>query len=65
MNHINSTYSLVERSRSEDKRRTLLEAVLFTASILAAVVSIWQFAQARVVLPETNPASCIACVTHI
>jgi hypothetical protein len=63
MNTNNSTYSLIERSRTQDKNRTLLEAVLFTMSILAAIVSIWQFAHERVVLPENNATQCIACVT--
>lgn len=63
MNSHNSTYSLIERSRVQDKRRMLLEAVLFTMSILAAVVSIWQFAHERVQLPENTAPTCVACVT--
>lgn len=62
MNSSNSTYSLIERSRTEDKSRMLLEAVLFTLSILAAVASIWQFAHERVVLPENSATQCVACV---
>ena len=63
MNNTNSTYSLIERSRSEEKNRSLLEVVIFTMSILAAVVSMWQFAQQRVQLPEDKSTQCIACVT--
>ncbi len=61
----NSTYSMVERSRSEEKNRTVLETVLFTLFILSAVVSIWQFAQQRVIVPAAGLTPCVACTTTV
>ena len=65
MNANNSTYSLIEQSRSEEKNRTVLEIVIFTMSILAAVVSIYQFAHQRVVVPAAGFAPCVACAAAV
>jgi hypothetical protein len=63
MNANHSTYSLIEQSRSEDRNRSALEVVIFTVSILAAIVSIWQFAQQRVLVPAAGISPCVACVS--
>jgi hypothetical protein len=63
MNTLNSTYSLIEQSRSEEKNRSALEVIIFTVSIFAAIVSIWQFAQQPVLVPAAGIAPCVACVT--
>jgi hypothetical protein len=65
MNNTNSTYSLLVRSRSEDKNRSALEVVVFTLFILSAVFSIWQFAQQRVVVPAAGLTPCVACAPAV
>jgi uncharacterized membrane protein YqjE len=65
MNNTNSTYSLLVRSRSEDKNRSALEVVVFTLFILSAVFSIWQFAQQRVAVPAAGLTPCVACAPTV
>lgn len=45
-NQFESTYALLVRS--EEKGRGVLEAVLYVAFILSAVLMIWEFAQSPV-----------------
>ena|SRR5437870_13668833 len=47
-----STYALLVRS--EEKGRGVLEAVLYVAFILSAVVLIWEFAHSSVSLPAAG-----------
>jgi hypothetical protein len=44
-----STYALLVRS--EEKQRTVFEAVVYALFIVSAVAAIWQFAQQPVTLP--------------
>jgi hypothetical protein len=46
-NQFESTYGLLVRS--EEKGRGVLEAVLYVAFVLSAVLLIWQFAQSPVI----------------
>ena len=48
-NQFESTYALLVRS--EEKGRGVLEAVLYVAFILSAIVLIWEFAHSSVSLP--------------
>jgi hypothetical protein len=48
-----STYTLLVRS--EEKGRGVLEAVLYLAFILSAVLLIWEFAQSSVSIPAAGP----------
>jgi hypothetical protein len=52
-NQFESTYALLVRS--EEKGRGVLEAVLYVAFILSAVVLIWEFAHSSVSLPANGP----------
>ena len=52
-NQFESTYALLVRS--EEKGRGILEAVLYVAFILSAVVLIWEFAHSSVSLPANGP----------
>ena len=49
-NQFESTYALLVRS--EEKGRGVLEAVLYIAFILSAVVLIWEFAHSSVSIPS-------------
>ena len=49
-NQFESTYALLVRS--EEKGRGVLEAVLYIAFILSAVVLIWEFAHSSVGIPS-------------
>jgi hypothetical protein len=51
-NQFESTYALLVRS--EEKGRGVLEAVLYVAFILSAVVLIWEFAHSSVSLPAVG-----------
>jgi hypothetical protein len=51
-NQFESTYALLVRS--EEKGRGVLEAVLYVAFILSAVVLIWEFAHSSVSLPAAG-----------
>jgi len=51
-NRFESTYALLVRS--EEKGRGVLEAVLYVAFILSAVVLIWEFAHSSVSLPAAG-----------
>ena len=52
-NQFESNYALLVRS--EEKGRGVLEAVLYVAFILSAVLLIWQFAQSPVNIQEVGP----------
>jgi hypothetical protein len=51
-NQFESTYALLVRS--EEKGRGVLEAVLYVAFILSAVVLIWEFAHSSVGIPSAG-----------
>jgi hypothetical protein len=51
-NQFESTYALLVRS--EEKGRGVLEAVLYVAFILSAVLLIWEFAQSSVSIPSAG-----------
>jgi hypothetical protein len=51
-NQFESTYALLVRS--EEKGRGVLEAVLYIAFILSAVVLIWEFAHSSVGIPSAG-----------
>jgi len=51
-NQFESTYALLVRS--EEKGRGVLEAVLYVAFILSAIVLIWEFAHSSVSLPAAG-----------
>jgi hypothetical protein len=59
--HEESTYALLVRS--EEKSRSVLETVVYALCILSVTVSIWQFAQTRVVVPAAGFEPCVACGT--
>jgi hypothetical protein len=52
-NQHESTYALL--MRSEEKRRTILETVLYAFFFLSVVCSIWQFAQEARLVPSAAP----------
>lgn len=51
-NQVESTYALLVRS--EEKGRGVLEALLYVAFILSAIVLIWEFAHSSVSLPAAG-----------
>jgi hypothetical protein len=62
MNNQNeSTYALLVRS--EEKGRSALETVAYTAFILSAIFAIWQFTQHPVKIPAAGLQPCVACAT--
>ena len=64
-NQFESTYALLVRS--EEKGRGVLEAVLYVAFILSAVLLIWEFAQSSVSIPAAGPEHAVvsqAASTH-
>jgi hypothetical protein len=52
-NQFESTYALL--ARSQEKGRGVLEAVVYLAFILSAVLLIWEFAQSSVSIPAAGP----------
>jgi hypothetical protein len=65
-NQFESTYALLVRS--EEKGRGVLEAVLYVAFILSAVLLIWEFAQSSVTMPAAWPEHGIVsetATTHV
>jgi hypothetical protein len=60
-NQFESTYGLLVRS--EEKGRGVLEIVVYAASILSVVFSIWQFAQTPLAVPAPGTKPCVACHT--
>jgi len=60
-NQFESTYGLL--MRSEEKGRDVLEIVVYAASILSVVFSIWQFAHTPVTVPAPGTKPCVACHT--
>jgi hypothetical protein len=64
-NQSESTYALLVRS--EEKGRGVLEAVLYVAFILSAVLLIWEFALSSVSIPAARPEHAVvseAASTH-
>ena len=61
--HEESTYALIVRS--EEKSRSVLEIVVYALFIFSAVVSIWQFAQQRVIVPAAGLTPCVACISTV
>ena len=62
MQNFESTYALLVRS--EEKKRNLLEILVYALFILSAVFSIWQFANQRVALPIDKLANATVCATE-
>lgn len=56
-----SIYALLVRS--EEKRRNVLEVVLYSMFLISVVVGIWQFAQTPVGISEPGIEPCVACHT--
>jgi hypothetical protein len=52
LNQFESTYALLVRS--EEKGRGVLEAVLYVAFILSAVLVIWEFAHSSLSMPAAG-----------
>ena len=64
-NQFESTYAMLVRS--EEKGRGVLEAVLYVAFILSAVLLIWEFALSSVSIPAAGPEQAVvseAASTH-
>lgn len=59
-----STYALLVRS--EEKKRGLLEIVVYALFILSAVAAIFQFANQPVTVPAAGfqPSSCLTCANQ-
>jgi hypothetical protein len=62
MQNFESTYALLVRS--EEKKRNMLEVLVYALFILSAVFSIWQFAHQRVELPIDKLANATVSVTE-
>ena len=62
MQNFESTYALLVRS--EEKKRNLLEILVYALFILSAVFSIWQFAHQRVAFPIDKLANATVCATE-
>jgi hypothetical protein len=61
MQNFESTYALLVRS--EEKKRNVLEILVYALFILSAVFSIWQFAHQTVAFPIDKVASAPVCAT--
>ena len=61
---LESAYALLERSK--EKGRGVLETIVYVAFILSAVLSIWQFAQQPVKVPDAGlqPARCVGWIVN-
>lgn len=62
MQNFESTYALLVRS--EEKKRNVLEMLVYALFILSAVFSIWQFAHQTVTLPIDKLANATAYATE-
>jgi hypothetical protein len=62
MQNFESTYALLVRS--EEKKRNLLEIVVYALIILSTVFSIWQFAHQSVAFPLERVTNASAGVTE-
>ena len=62
MQNFESTYALLVRS--EEKKRNLLEILVYALFILSAVFLIWQFAHQRVAFPIDKLANATVCATE-
>jgi hypothetical protein len=62
MQNFESTYALLVRS--EEKKRNMLEVLVYALFILSAVFSIWQFANQRVTFPIDKLANATVCATE-
>ena len=61
MQNFESTYALLVRS--EEKKRNVLEILVYALFILSAVFSIWQFAHQTVAFPIDKLANATVCAT--
>jgi hypothetical protein len=59
MQNFESTYALLVRS--EEKKRNVLEIVVYALFILSAAFSIWQFAHQSVAFPIDKLANAPVC----
>jgi hypothetical protein len=57
--NLKSTYELIVASEAEDKKRFVLETVIYALFILSAVFSIWQVAIQPIVVPTTVAAATV------
>jgi hypothetical protein len=62
MQNFESTYALLVRS--EEKKRNVLEIVVYALFILSAVFSIWQFAHQTAAFPIDKLANATVCATE-
>ena len=62
MQNFESTYALL--IRSEEKKRNVLEILVYALFILSAVSSIWQFAHQTVALPIDKLANAAVYATE-
>jgi hypothetical protein len=62
MQNFESTYALLVRS--EEKKRNVLEILVYFLFILSAVFSIWQFAHQTVAFPIYKLANATVCATE-
>ena len=62
MQNFESTYALLVRS--EEKKRNVLEILVYTLLILSAVFSIGQFAHQTVAFPIDRLANATVCATE-
>jgi hypothetical protein len=58
-NQFESTYALL--MRSEEKARSILEVLLYTAFILSAVAGIWQLVHTPVNITAPGLERCASC----
>jgi hypothetical protein len=59
MQNFESTYALLVRS--EEKKRNVLEILVYSLFILSAVFSIWQFAHQTLAFPIGKVANAAVC----
>ena len=62
MQNFESTYALLVRS--EERKRNVLEILVYVLFILSAMLSIWQFAFQTFQLPIDKVANATVCATE-
>jgi len=62
MQNFESTYALLVRS--EERKRNVLEILVYVLFILSAMLSIWQFAFQTFQLPFDKVANATVCATE-
>jgi len=62
MQNFESTYALLVRS--EEKKRNVLEILVYVLFILSAMLSIWQFALQTFKFPIDKVANATVCATE-